>query len=254
MVQRGQRITLMAVTGRIVEKAFVALEKPTIIEGSPSIGLVGAIATEYLATQLNMVEIGFLQSTKLPPVTIIKDGIPKSPIRLYAKDNLVVIVSDSAVPPELTYDIADRIVEWGVAHDAKQVISLGGIAHQIEKKKKEPGVFAIASNETILKELTDSGIPTIKLGFLSGTFGILMLKCQEKNIKSYGFLADADPNIPDPLAAAAVLDVLKKQLNIELDTAPLRSASDKIRARVDLLVEQTKSQDDSEKAYPSLYR
>ena len=244
----------MAITGKIVEKAFVALDKPTIIEGSPSIGLVGAIATEYLATQLGMVEIGFLESTRLPPVTIIKDGIPKSPIRFYAKENLVVIVSDSAVPPELTYEIADRIVEWSVAHDAKRVISLGGIAHQIEKKKKEPTVFGIASNEATLKELTDSGVPTIKLGFLSGTFGILMLKCQEKNIKSYGFLADADPNIPDPLAAAAVLDVLKKNLNLELDTTPLRTASDRIRARVDMLVEQTKAQGDTDKQYPSLYR
>ena len=245
----------MVGSGKVVEKAFVALEKPTIIEGFPSVGLVGAIATEFLATQLEMVEIGFLHPSKLPPVTIVKDGVPKSPIRFYAKDNLVVIVSDTAVPAELTYDISDIIVEWAEKHDAERIISLGGIAHQIEKKKSDnPCVFAIASDEETLKELLTPDVKTIKLGFLTGIFGILMLKCQEKNIKSYGYLADADPNIPDPLAAAAVLDVLKKHLGLKLDTSSLRTASDKIREKMDMLLAQTKKKLEKDGNYPSLYR
>lgn len=59
----------------IVEKEFVRLKNPTIIEGFPSVGLVGAIATEYIAGELRMKEIGFITSRFLPPVILVKDGV-----------------------------------------------------------------------------------------------------------------------------------------------------------------------------------
>ena len=74
----------------IVDLKFEKISNPIVVEGFPSVGLVGAIATEYLATKLNMELVGFIKSKKLPPIALIKDGTPIAPIRIYSKKNLVV--------------------------------------------------------------------------------------------------------------------------------------------------------------------
>ncbi len=237
----------------IVEKEFVSLKNPTIIEGFPSVGLVGAIATEYLSSQLGLTEIGFMKSRKLPPVTIVKDGIPKSPIRFYANESLVAIVSDTAVPSALTYDIADAVVDWSLKHNAMRLISLGGIARQEETGSRgADDVFAVAADSKTLDKLSAKNYRTIKLGFLTGVFGVLMLECLEKNIEAFGFLADAHPDRPDPKAAALVLDALAKFIGITLDTKSLLDTSAKIEQRMATLMRQTKrTLEDT--AYPSVY-
>ncbi len=236
----------------IIEKEFVSLKNPTIIEGFPSVGLVGAIATEFLASKLGLAEIGFMKSRKLPPVTIVKDGIPKSPIRFYANENVVAIVSDTAVPSSLTYDIADSVVDWAVKHNATRIISLGGIARQEEAGKESDDVFAVAASLDTLAKLSAKNYRTIKLGFLTGVFGILMLECLERNIEAFGFLADAHADRPDPKAAALVLDAATKYMGLSLDTKSLLDTSTKIDQRMGELLKQTrKTLDDT--AYPSVY-
>lgn len=234
----------------IVEKEFVSLKNPTIVEGFPSVGLVGAIATEYLSSKLGLTEIGFMKSRKLPPVTIVKDGIPKSPIRFYANESLVAIVSDTAVPSALTYDIADAVVDWSLKHNAMRLISLGGIARQEDQPSND--VFAVAADPKTLDKLAAKNYRTIKLGFLTGVFGVLMLECLEKNIEAFGFLADAHSDRPDPKAAALVLDALAKFIGISLDTKSLLDTSAKIEQRMSTLMKQTKrTLEDT--AYPSVY-
>ncbi len=241
----------------IIEKEFVSLKNPTIIEGFPSVGLVGAIATEFLASKLGLAEIGFMKSRKLPPVTIVKDGIPKSPIRFYANENIVAIVSDTAVPSSLTYDIADSVVEWAVKHNAARIISLGGIARQEGAgvgtgKESDDDVFAVAASSDTLAKLSAKNYRTIKLGFLTGVFGILMLECLERNIEAFGFLADAHADRPDPKAAALVLDAATKYMGLSLDTKSLLDTSTKIDQRMGELLKQTKKTLD-DTAYPSVY-
>lgn len=238
----------------IVEKEFIKLKDPVIVEGFPSVGLVGAIATEYLSNKLDMKEIGFIKSEDFPPITLVKEGIPKSPIRLYAKEDLVVIVSDTAVPQKLSGPMARKMAEWALHHSASKVISLGGIAHE-ERDKIEPKVYSVSPEKKTLKRLKKIGAEPVKLGFLTGVFGLLMMECYERNIPSYGFLADAHMEYPDAGAAAKVLDVLGKDLGIKIDTKPLLETSNKIEDRMKALLKSMQvSGDESNKNIPSIYR
>jgi len=230
----GKRVMVV----EIVEKEFVTLKKPIIVEGFPSVGLVGAIATEFLSTKLKMKEIGFIKSEAFPPITLVKEGVPKSPIRLYANENMVVIVSDTAVPQNLAGAVATKMAEWALHHSADRVISLGGIAHE-EKDKTEPKVYSVSPDENHLKRLKKLGVAPVKLGFLTGVFGLLMMECYERNIPSYGFLADAHMQYPDAGAAAKVLEILGKDLKIEIDVKPLLETGNKIEERMQALLKQT---------------
>jgi len=238
----------------IVEKQFVTLKKPIIVEGFPSVGLVGAIATEYLASKMDLKEIGFIKSDEFPPITLVKDGIPKSPIRIYANESLVVIVSDTVVPPQLSGEVAKAMADWAQHHGAEKVISLGGIAHE-EREKIEPKVYSVSPDEEKIKQLKKAGVQPVKLGFLTGVFGLLMMECYEKNIPSYGFLADAHMQYPDAGAAAKVLEALISDLGLKLDVKPLLETSSKIEEKMAVLMKQTMAAGAAgEEAGQSLYR
>lgn len=221
-------------------------KNPIVVEGFPSIGLVGSIATEFLATKLEMKEIGFFKSSQLPPVAIIKDGIPKAPIRIFSKDNLVVLVSDTAVPPTLTYEIAAAIVSWAKKNGAKKIISLGGIA----REEALPNEVFMVSNQP--EKIQKSGLKPIHLGFLTGVFSVLMLECLRTKIPTYGFLAPAEPDSPDPKAAAMVLDALATDLKIKVDTTSLAAASAKMERKMKELLDETKKAMKTT-SYPSIY-
>ncbi|MFH0961358.1 MAG: PAC2 family protein [archaeon] len=236
----------------IVETRFVKFDKPTVIEGFPSVGLVGSIATEYIATKLEMEEIGFIKSTRLPPVTIVKDGVPKAPIRIYSKDNIIVFVSDTAVPESLTYDLARTIVDWCKKHGAVKIISVGGIAR--EEKPSEAKIYVVGTDPVeIAKIIETKKYSAIKLGFLTGLLGILMMESGEAGIPAHAYLTDALLDAPDPKAAAKTVDAIVDELGLKLETQSLVQTSDKIEKKISQLMHQTKHHLEESKAYPSVY-
>ena len=242
-------------TVEIVEKSFVNLKNPIIIEGFPSVGLVGAIATEFLAGELKMEEIGFITSKLLPPVILVKDGEPKAPIRIYAKDNLVVIVSDTAIPTMLSEDIATEIVNWAQEHHAKRIISVGGSQRPAEEENSPLQLYALSPFPDLLKEAESKGMSKVELGFLTGVMGLMMLKCVEKNVPILGLLSDARLGYPDPEAAANIITAINKVLGLEVDTKALMDASKKINERFGALMQTTQKamQEQTRPNYPTMY-
>lgn len=243
-------------TVKIIDLKFEKLDNPIVVEGFPSVGLVGAIATEYLTSKLKMKYIGYMKSKRFPPITLIKDGIPTAPIRIYAKDNLVVFVSDTAVPPAMVHDVADCIVNWVQKHQAKQIVSIGGIAQSARQQEDKPNVYGVATTAREMKKIENAGLETIHLGFLTGVYGVLMMECAERGIPAMGFLADAHYEYPDPAAAAAALDAMAKVLKLKISTKPLLETADRIESKMQTLMSQTKKAMDGMESqqYPSIYR
>lgn len=236
----------------IVETKFVKLDRPVVVEGFPSVGLVGSIATEYIATKLEMEEIGFIRSDRLPPVTIVKDGVPKSPIRVYSKDNVVVFVSDTAIPESLTYEVARVIVGWCKTHNASRIISIGGIAK--EDKPAEQKVYVVGTDQKDVSEIAEKrGYLPIKLGFLTGLLGILMIESMEAGIPSRAYLTEAFLDSPDPKAAAKTVEAVAEELGVKIETASLLQTSEKIEKKISQLMHQTKKSMEETRAYPSVY-
>lgn len=51
----------------------VDIKAPSILIGLPDVGLVGTIAVSYLIDKLKMKEIGYIDSSRFPPLIIIKE-------------------------------------------------------------------------------------------------------------------------------------------------------------------------------------
>ena len=86
----------------------------TLIEGFPSIGLVGPMALSYLIEKMNMEYLGYVYSDSFPPIISIHSSIPQPPVRIYAskKEKLLCVFAEFAIPVELVYELGNALSDW----------------------------------------------------------------------------------------------------------------------------------------------
>ena len=63
-----------------------------VINGFPSTGLTSAIATESLINTTQFELGAIIDSDRFPPISIIKNGIPNYPTRIFINNELKVAV------------------------------------------------------------------------------------------------------------------------------------------------------------------
>jgi uncharacterized protein len=215
---------------KIVEKKPVNSEA-TMIIGLPDVGLVGLIATSYLISELNLDEIAYMDSDLLPPVVVLHEGLPHAPLRIYGNQNLIVVISELAIPAPAIYTITREIVDWAQAKKIKKIISMGGIPTENRQSIKEPEVFATASNQELLNTINKSGLKTLNAGYIVGTQALSMRYSISKEIPSIAILAQSFYNYPDPQAAAIALKELSKISEIRVDVSKLLAKGEEIRLK-----------------------
>ena len=215
---------------RIIETSEFDLKKPILVEGFPGIGLVGTIASSYLVEKLKMDLLGHITSEKFPPIAAVHNKIPLHPARIYKsqKNNLLVLFSEFIIPLQSIHDLSEKILDWCIEKEVKEIISLGGIV----VKGQEDIVFGIASTPKLVEELEANGIKTIKEGATTGVSGVLLADCYSRKFPAISLLADSKPEFLDPKAAALVLESLKKMINIKVNTEELICESVNIEGRM----------------------
>ena len=127
-----------------------------IIDGFPSIGLVGSIVANYLVSFLNLEQIAIVDSVYFPSISLIRNGTPTSPARVYAgqlgkhgEEKIVVFVSEFQPSPEILKSLAITITDWAVDHRCKLVISPEGLLSKEESERLQRMVKISATKRLI---------------------------------------------------------------------------------------------------------
>jgi uncharacterized protein len=146
------------------------VENAVVIEGSPELGLIGNIVGWLLVEELKMKQIGHIESKYFPPLAVLYKGVAIRPFRIYSIDDMVLFLSDFVVPPTVTYDMTNAIVDWMVRNNSKEIITLNSIA----VRQKTNGVAAAANSFEGLKRLGDLELPILPFGNINGLSGTLL--------------------------------------------------------------------------------
>ncbi|ACS91036.1 proteasome assembly chaperone family protein [Thermococcus sibiricus] len=235
-----------------VELILPEIKNPIFIEGYPGIGLVGHIAANFLAKELNMEMIGYVESPFLPPMSLILEGKPNPPLRFYGKSNLIVAVADIYIPPTLVNEIAKELTSYLKQNNAEKVISLGGMGIGFFKEHME--VWGVGGSEEENKDLKNLGVKILKYGSIMGMSGKLLWEASKENLKVYTLLGETFGDRPDPGAAANVIEVLKKLAPIEVSIEPLLKEAQIIEEQLRKMHEQMEfARKRAEKEYESVY-
>jgi len=227
---------------KIIEKKQVPLGA-VMLYGFPDVGLVGVIAASHLMSELkNLNEVAYMDSKLLPPLIVLHEGLPHSPIRIFGNDNVLLAVSETAIPADTIYPIMNALIDWGKSKNVKMMISLSGIPIQDRQDVQELKVFAAASNPEMLKMVQDKGIKILNEGYMVGPQAIVLQRCARMGVPAITLLAQCFLNYPDPEAAAEVLKELTNITGIKVDISKLLEKGEEIRLKARDVMKRTQQE------------
>jgi uncharacterized protein len=251
---------------RIIEIEEMNIRGAYVVDGFPSIGLVGSIVANYLVNSLGLRQIGVVDSDTFPAVSMIKNGIPTSPVRVYAgeinkgRDRLVVFVSEFQPIPQDIKELGKVIMDWVEDHKCRMIISPEGISTKqsnppADMKDVISHVMAVGSTVEAREMLTTNEIPIFEAGVIVGLSGVLLNEGFNRLFDVITILSEASTEFPDARAAAAVTMAINKLvLEGSLDIEPLLQEAESIENSLKEMYERAGKEDELRKVTaPGMY-
>jgi uncharacterized protein len=247
-----------------------SLKDPVAVVGFPSVGLVGSIVSSYLARALDLPVTAAVCSPDLPPYALVQEGRCYPPIRIYAgplpkkrhktakkkdgesgeektqeakktaprgkKRDVVVVTSEIAPKPEQTEYIAASLFEALDSLGVKETVCLDGMPRITAEQK---GLMGLGSSDAARKRVEDLGLTLMKDGIVRGISGVMLYMGEHDGRDVECILCPANPQLPDPRAAADLLPPLETIIpGLNIDPTPLTNEANEIDSRMKAQMQQ----------------
>ncbi|MDD1769031.1 MAG: PAC2 family protein [Methanomassiliicoccales archaeon] len=249
----------------IIERKKRDIQDAYVIDGFPSVGLVGSISANYLVNFLGLEEIAVMDSASFPAISLVKGGKPHSPVRIYAgqkgEDKVVVFVSEFPPPPDLAKSLAKTMMDWIQEKGCQMLISPEGLVVQAKAPVQDAGqaatenkIYGVGSTPNAMDILKRNGIAVFDNGVIVGLAGVLLNEGVNRDFDVLILLSEAHAEYPDARAAAAVTSAIDKiLLHTELDTKPLLVEAAGIEERLKEIYKKAGKKDELAKMRSIMY-
>jgi len=231
-------------TTTIKELTKIELKNPVLVEGLPGLGMVGRIATRYLAKQLKAKKLAILYSPHFPYYVLVNK---KGSVSLLhgefffwkndaGENDFIFFTGDSqAQTIEGQYDVASSILDFAEKNNVNIIVTIGGYRKEVEET---PRVVAVSTSPALLNEaLKAKAVPSPAGNPIVGTAGLLLGLAKFRKIDAICLLGETRGYLPDPTAAKSVVEVLQKMLKIKVNLSGLDKEIDKSKEIVDRMQE-----------------
>jgi proteasome assembly chaperone (PAC2) family protein len=211
------------------------LNQPDMIVAWPGMGLIAKISADYLRRRLNA-KI-FAEVVYYHNILIYNNSFGElAPIkhRFYCvkEKDLIILVGDTQPSiPEETFRLADLVIKVAEDFKVKRIYSIAAFPGENEG---EPKVYGICNQENLKPVLEDYGVDSInEEGAVNGLNGIIIGVAKKRGIEGICLMGDIKyANVPQHLAAKAILLKLSSFINIDLDTSLLDKRAKRIDASI----------------------
>ena len=216
----------------IFEIKKVDLKSPLIFAGFVGAGLVGPIAVGHMIEKLGMKEIGYMRSKHLPPSTVFMKGRLRHPFRFYAnkEGTVCAVICEITLRMEGVYTIVAAILDWAKEKGSNEIIILDGVASDEHDQKAY-----CAAEEDLCRVMADKNINVIPHGFITGIPGGILNECLIREIQGVALLVKANKLLPDPEAAATLIEAVNKMYKMQIDVSDLKKEKERIGAELEEL-------------------
>ena len=157
---------------RIKEFKRLNLEGGYLIDGFPSAGFSSAIATESMVHTSQFQLAGIIDSDIFPPISIIKDGKPNYPSRIFVNEELKVgvFLSYLTLDQSLHKTTAKTMLKWAQKHKIGLVVS--SIA--VKSPNGDEDLIGIGSTDSAREKIRNAGLKVLEHGTVPGIPGTLL--------------------------------------------------------------------------------
>ena len=110
---------------KIKESKSVDIEGGFLIDGFPSVGFSSAIATESMVHTSQFEQTGIIDSDSFPSISVIKDGKPSYPTKIFVNQELKIgiFLSYLTLDKSLHRVTSRAMLRWAKDHKIKVIIS-----------------------------------------------------------------------------------------------------------------------------------
>jgi len=215
------------------------LKDPILIEGLPGIGNVGKLAVEHLIDSIDATKFAEIYSKDFPPQVFINpDGtieLVKNEFyywRAKKKDqrNLVLLTGDyQGLSSHGQYELVEKILDIVEELGIKEMFTLGGygLGQDIEK----PKVLCATTDVHLVKKMKKYGAVFKKNepgGGIVGASGLILGLGKIRGLEGTCFMGETPGYLVDPKSAKAVLKILMKITNINVNLSALEKKAKEI--------------------------
>ncbi|MDD1685431.1 proteasome assembly chaperone family protein [Methanoregula sp.] len=228
------------------------LADPILIEGLPGIGQVGKLVAEYMIHVLSAEKIGEIHSIYFPPQVILEENglarLARNELFLYQSEgrNIIFLVGDhQSTSNEGHYLLSDCYCDIAVELKVKRIYTLGGfgVGHLVNG----PRVLGAMNRTELRAEVEAAGVTFDRDepgGGIIGAAGLILGLSAERGIDAICLMGETSGYLVDPMAAANVLAVLSKLINVPVDPTNLNDRAAEMEKAIESMVEGEKGKDE----------
>lgn len=226
------------------------LRNPQMFAVWPGMGRVGPIAANYLRKKLGAEELGQIDPSGFffHSEISVKDGLLELPglpasrfyywKNKYSLSDLLIFIAD-AQPQLKGYKLANLVLDVADQFGVKKIYTSGASA--IIPHPERPRVLAVPNNTKLLEYLKGYDVVLLGEGAITGLNGLLLGVARERGIDGIclmGELSYYATQVENPKSSLAVLEVLGKMLNIEIDFQGLDEFTQHMEPKIEELVRE----------------
>ena len=191
----------------IKEINAINIEGGVLVNGFPSSGITSAIATESMINTSNFELGGIIDSEKFPPISIIKNGLPNYPARVFVNNDLKVAVFSSYLSLDITLhrSAAKLMLDWAKEKKASMIVSSITV-----KGTTGTEIFGVASTGNARGKLVGADIAVVENATVPGISGVLLNEAMIHGQDVIVLLVSSDKEFPDFQATSNLCNTLSK--------------------------------------------
>jgi len=232
-------------SGLLKLHAHPKLNSPNMLASWPGIGNVSIIVASYLKKKLPFKELGEIEPSHFfdPIGVVVRDNIVEAPqfpeSRFYYWKNKgggsdIILAIGEDQPLAKGYELANCVLDIGERFGVKRVYTCAAALSSIHHTEP-PRVWGVVTSQHMTKVLEKYGLVQKGNLQIAGLNGLLLGVAKEREIEGVCLLGEVPMHatrIPNPMAALAVLRVLTKMLDIEIDLTELSEMANEAAERM----------------------
>jgi len=212
------------------------LNSPNMLAAWPGISNVAMIAATYMARKLEPKELAVLRSPYFfdPIGVLVKDGVVEEPQfpqnKFYywknkaGKPDIILFIGE-AQPSAKSYELANAVLDVASRYHVSRIYTCAAALTRIHHTE-QPRVWGVGTTPELAKELGGRGLVQAGPIQISGLNGLLLGVAKERGVDGLCLLGEVPAytqRLQNPMAALAIVNVLKDILDVDINTDELAS-------------------------------
>ncbi len=224
------------------------LNSPNLIAAWPGIGSVSMLVATYLERKLDFKRLGVIEASHFfdPIGVVVQDNVVEAPqfpqSKFYYRksegggSDIILFIGEDQ-PAAKGYELANCVLDVGLNFQVKRIYTCAAAITRIHHTE-QPKVWGVATSQQLTDELKEYDLVQRGNLQIAGLNGLLLGVAKEKGVEGICLLGEVPmyaTRIQNPMAALAILEVLTKMLDMEIDTLELAQLASETKEKLKLL-------------------